>query len=104
MRRNIAENRLVTLTGAGGVGKTRLAVQIAARLAPISATALWYVDLAPITDPDVVPVAVTRALGLPDQPGPFDDGHPRACHRRPPHAGRVGQLRAPDRRVRLAGG
>ena len=30
---------------------------------------VWYVDLAPITDPDVVPVAVTRALGLPDQPG-----------------------------------
>ena len=30
---------------------------------------MWYVDLAPITDPDLVPVAVARALGLPDQPG-----------------------------------
>ena len=69
VRRNIAENRLVTLTGAGGVGKTRLAVQIAAQLDADFGDGVWYVDLAPITDPDVVPVAVTRALGLPDQPG-----------------------------------
>ena len=33
------------------------------------ADGVWYVDLAPITDPEVVPVAVARALGLPDQPG-----------------------------------
>ena len=30
---------------------------------------VWYVDLAPITDPEVVPIAVARAIGLPDQPG-----------------------------------
>ena len=33
------------------------------------ADGVWYVDLAPITDPDVVPVTAARALGLPDQPG-----------------------------------
>ncbi len=65
----LAENRLVTLTGAGGVGKTRLAVQVAGQLAGEFCDGVWYVDLAPITDPDVVPIAVARALELPDQPG-----------------------------------
>lgn len=65
----LAENRLVTLTGAGGVGKTRMAVQLATRMAGEFADGVWYVDLAPITDPDVVPIAVARAFELPDQPG-----------------------------------
>jgi predicted ATPase/class 3 adenylate cyclase/DNA-binding CsgD family transcriptional regulator len=68
VRQTLADNRLVTLTGAGGVGKTRLAVQIAAQLTGEFADGIWYVDLAPITDPELVPVAVARALGLPDQP------------------------------------
>jgi predicted ATPase/class 3 adenylate cyclase len=65
VRALLAGNRLVTLTGAGGSGKTRLAVQVAGDLGDD----VCYVDLAPITDPDLVPVAVARALGLPDQPG-----------------------------------
>jgi predicted ATPase/class 3 adenylate cyclase/DNA-binding CsgD family transcriptional regulator len=69
IREALANNRLVTLTGAGGAGKTRLAVQIAAETASEFADGVWYVDLAPITDPDVVPVTAARALGLPDQPG-----------------------------------
>jgi predicted ATPase/class 3 adenylate cyclase/DNA-binding CsgD family transcriptional regulator len=69
VRQILARNRLVTLTGAGGVGKTRLAVQVAAQLAGEFGDAVWLVDLAPITDPDLVAVAVIRALGLPDQPG-----------------------------------
>ena len=69
VRQMLADNRLVTLTGAGGVGKTRLAVQVAAQMAGGFGGGVWYVDLAPITDPDLVPVAVVRALGLPDQPG-----------------------------------
>ena len=69
IRQALADNRLVTLTGAGGAGKTRLAVQVAAQIVTEFADGVWYVDLAPITDPDVVPVTVTRALGLPDQPG-----------------------------------
>ncbi|OBI63235.1 transcriptional regulator [Mycobacterium sp. E796] len=63
------ENRLVTLAGAGGVGKTRLAVQVAAQAAAEFDGNVWFVDLTPVTDPDVVPVAALRALGLPDQPG-----------------------------------
>jgi predicted ATPase/DNA-binding CsgD family transcriptional regulator len=69
VRRLTADNRLVTLSGAGGVGKTRLAVQVADKIDSDFGDGVWYVDLAPITDPDVVPVAVTRALGLPDQAG-----------------------------------
>jgi predicted ATPase len=69
VRKLLTESRLVTFTGAGGVGKTRLAVQVANQLADENADGVWYVDLAPITDPDLVPVTAARALGLPDHPG-----------------------------------
>jgi predicted ATPase/class 3 adenylate cyclase/DNA-binding CsgD family transcriptional regulator len=69
VRRAMSENRLVTLTGAGGVGKTRLAMQVAAQMDGYFSDGVWYVDLAPITEPEVVAVAATRALGLPDQAG-----------------------------------
>ncbi|MGO8964206.1 MAG: helix-turn-helix transcriptional regulator [Mycobacterium sp.] len=69
VRRILADNRLVTLTGAGGVGKTRLAIQVAAQLADEFSDGVWYVDLAPLTDTELAPVTVARALGLPDQPG-----------------------------------
>jgi predicted ATPase/class 3 adenylate cyclase/DNA-binding CsgD family transcriptional regulator len=69
LREALASNRLVTLTGAGGAGKTRLAVQVAAALAEEYGDGICYVDLAPITHPVVVPVTAARALGLPDQPG-----------------------------------
>jgi predicted ATPase/class 3 adenylate cyclase/DNA-binding CsgD family transcriptional regulator len=65
----LAQNRVVTLTGAGGVGKTRLAIQVAAAMAGEFSDGVWYVDLAPITDPELVPITTARALGLPDQPG-----------------------------------
>jgi predicted ATPase/class 3 adenylate cyclase/DNA-binding CsgD family transcriptional regulator len=68
-RELLSENRVVTLTGAGGVGKTRLAIEAAAQLAGEFSAGVRYVDLAPITDPDLVPVTMARALGLPDQPG-----------------------------------
>jgi predicted ATPase/class 3 adenylate cyclase/DNA-binding CsgD family transcriptional regulator len=65
----VTQNRLVTLTGAGGVGKTRMAIQIAGQSVNEFADGIWYVDLAPITDPDLVAITTARALGLPDQPG-----------------------------------
>lgn len=65
----VKENRLVTLTGSGGVGKTRLAVRVADRVADEFAGGAWFVDLAPVTNPVVVPVVLARTLGLADQPG-----------------------------------
>jgi predicted ATPase/class 3 adenylate cyclase/DNA-binding CsgD family transcriptional regulator len=65
----LADNRLVTLTGAGGVGKTRLAVEVAGRVAAAFGDGVRYVDLAPIVDPDLVAKTTARAVGLPDQPG-----------------------------------
>lgn len=61
--------RWVTLTGVGGVGKTRLATQVASAVADGYPDGVWYVNLAPITDPALVPIAAARVLGLPDQPG-----------------------------------
>lgn len=69
LRTALAADRLITLTGAGGVGKTRLAIQVAGRLATDFEAGVWYVDLAPIADPDLVAVVVAAALGLTDQPG-----------------------------------
>src|SRR6195952_1436511 len=65
----LSDDRLVTLTGAGGIGKTRLAVEVATQIAAEFGDGVWYVDLAPITDPALVPVTAARAFGLPDQPG-----------------------------------
>jgi len=69
VRQILSDNRLVTLTGAGGVGKTRLAVQVAAELYGEFADGVWWVDLAPINDPELVALTVARTLGLSDQPG-----------------------------------
>ena len=69
LSRIVTENRLVTLTGAGGSGKTRLAVQVAGQIAAQFRDGAQYVDLAPITEPDLVPATTARTLGLPDVPG-----------------------------------
>jgi predicted ATPase/class 3 adenylate cyclase/DNA-binding CsgD family transcriptional regulator len=69
VRQLLAVNRLVTLTGVGGTGKTRLAAQVAVELASEYSDGAWYVDLAPISVPELVPTTVARALGLTDQPG-----------------------------------
>jgi non-specific serine/threonine protein kinase len=57
---------LVTLTGTGGVGKTRLALRLASDLAAVFPDGVAVVDLAPITDPDLVAPVIAQAVGLPD--------------------------------------
>jgi predicted ATPase/class 3 adenylate cyclase len=64
----IESARLVTLTGAGGCGKTRLGLQVAAGLLDGSGDGVWLVELAAVTDPDAVPAAIAGALRIPAQP------------------------------------
>jgi predicted ATPase/class 3 adenylate cyclase len=64
IRTLINEARLVTLTGAGGSGKTRLALQVAAGLLDASRDGIWFVELAPVNDPAQVPQAIISALSL----------------------------------------
>ncbi len=62
-------HRLVTLTGVGGVGKTRLALELAARSAFNFSDGLFVIELAAVGDPAAVPEAVATALGITQQPG-----------------------------------
>src|SRR5262245_35401814 len=63
------QHRLVTLTGVGGVGKTRLATEVAAGLADEFPAGVWFFELAAVTDPAAVPDAVAAVLGITQQPG-----------------------------------
>jgi class 3 adenylate cyclase len=65
----VRSHRLVTLTGMGGVGKTRLAVEVAACLADEFPDGVWVFELAAVTDPAAVPDAVAAVLGITQQPG-----------------------------------
>jgi predicted ATPase/DNA-binding CsgD family transcriptional regulator len=69
VRALVAGSRLVTLTGAGGAGKTRLGLQVAAGLAGGAGDGVWFADLAPLTDPDLVAVTVADVLGARSEPG-----------------------------------
>ena len=64
VRALVAGSRLVTLTGVGGAGKTRLGLQVAAGPAGDAWDGIWFVDLAPLSDPDLVAVTVADALGV----------------------------------------
>jgi predicted ATPase/class 3 adenylate cyclase len=69
LRALVTEARVVTLTGVGGVGKTRLALQVAGAVRPRFPDGVWLVELAGVRDPDVVAETVAIVLGVPDQSG-----------------------------------
>ncbi|HZN13280.1 MAG TPA: tetratricopeptide repeat protein [Acidimicrobiales bacterium] len=65
----LAEARLVTLLGPGGVGKTRLAIEVGTRHITDESGAVWFVDLSSATEDEQVLVEVARAIGVREQPG-----------------------------------
>src|SRR6516225_3642792 len=69
VRALLGGSRLVTLTGAGGAGKTRLGLQVAEGLLDGTGDGVWFADLAPLGDPDLVAVAVADVLGVRQEPG-----------------------------------
>ncbi|WP_162794805.1 NB-ARC domain-containing protein [Nonomuraea lactucae] len=66
-KRGLSQVRLLTLTGVGGVGKTRLALRVAADLSGVFRDGAWVVELAAVEDPALVPQTVAVALGLRDR-------------------------------------
>ena len=63
----VRSHQLVTLSGVGGVGKTRLALAVGAELVDEFPDGTWLVELAPVSNPDAVPDAIAAALGIPSQ-------------------------------------
>ena len=102
VRRVQAGARLLTLTGTGGAGKTRLALALAEALRRAYPHGVWFVDLAPLSDPALVPAAVATALGV----RPAGQRPPAAAlidALRPAAAAGARQLRAPASGVRRPG-
>jgi serine/threonine-protein kinase PknK len=69
LSRLVTTTRQVTITGVGGVGKTRLALRVAHTIRSAFADGVWFVQLAALTDPRLVPHTVARAVGIAEQPG-----------------------------------
>lgn len=72
LKRRLSTTHLLTLTGVGGTGKTRLSLQLAADLLQTYPDGVWWVELAPLADPALVPTEVAAVLGVREEPG-------RAC-------------------------
>ena len=102
VRRLVTGSRLVTLTGSGGAGKTRLGLQVAAALLDGSGDGVWFADLAPLQDPDLVAATVAHLLGIRADLWPLHDRHGRRGSRPAEPAAGAGQLRACHRRLRQA--
>jgi predicted ATPase len=74
----LERHRLVTLVGAGGIGKTRLAVQVGTELLDRFRDGAWFADLAPIADSELVSSVIAQALGMSQQQGqPVDEAIPQ---------------------------
>ncbi len=69
IKQAVARHRLVTLTGSGGAGKTRLSLQVAADLIDQFPKGVWFVELAPITNPDLIPQTILSAAEMQTQQG-----------------------------------
>ena len=68
IKRLLLKSRLLTLAGAGGSGKTRLAIQVASEVRDMFSDGVWWIDLAVLVDPQVVPQAVSKVLSVREAP------------------------------------
>ena len=68
VKRELEMSRLLTLTGTGGSGKTRLALEVARDLMEAYSDGVWFVELAPLSEEALVPKAVAEALEVPERP------------------------------------
>ena len=83
-KRELAMTRLMTFTGVGGSGKTRLALEVARDLVGAYQDGVWLVELAPLSEERLVPQAVARAMKVREQPGrPLIDTLTEALHKKP---------------------
>ena len=74
VKQQLETTRLLTLTGAGGSGKTRLALEVARDLVGAFPDGVWLVELAPLTEGELITKAVAEALGVPERTGePLSD-------------------------------
>ena len=96
----VRSNRLVTLSGVGGVGKTRLALEVGAEMADEFPDGVWLVELAPVGDPSSVPAAIATALGITPQGDVELIDTVAEARRRPTALAGGRQLRARARRRR----
>ena len=69
VEQELSRHRLVTLTGSGGTGKTRLSLQVAADLLGQFDHGIWFVELAPLVDPELIPHTIVAAMGIREQAG-----------------------------------
>ena len=69
VKQELNDHRLVTLTGSGGTGKTRLSLQVAAELLEKFDHGVWFVELAPLSDSELIPLTILSAIGIKEQPG-----------------------------------
>ena len=83
LKRELAMTRLLTLTGVGGSGKTRLALEVARDLVGAYPDGVWLVELAPLSEEKLVPQAVARTMRVREQPGrPLADTLVEALHKK----------------------
>lgn len=68
LKQELDAHRLVTLTGSGGTGKTRLSLQVSADLLDRFDHGVWFIELAPLADPDLIPQTILSAIGISEQP------------------------------------
>ena len=69
VKQELEAHRLITLTGSGGTGKTRLSLQVAADLLEKFNHGVWFVELAPLTDSDLISQTILSTIGVQEQPG-----------------------------------